>query len=117
MRTQEYLALVRVRDGVLSLTTMLFHDEVRPAKDVDAAAAKAHKPKKKELDGAIAVIESMSADWDPGGHKDTYRKRLLKVIERKRKGQKVELPDTAEEPEPVPDLMAALERTLAASGT
>ena len=48
-----------------------------------------------------------------GGHKDDYRKRLLKVIERKRKGQRIELPETAEEPEPVPDLMAALERTLA----
>src|SRR4051794_10056071 len=34
MRTKEYLAAVRVRDGALALTTMRFHDEVRPAKDV-----------------------------------------------------------------------------------
>src|SRR5436190_21118324 len=43
MRTKEYLAIVRVRDGVLTLTTMLFADEVRPTKDIDAATQKAHK--------------------------------------------------------------------------
>jgi DNA end-binding protein Ku len=112
MRAREYLALVRVRDGVLSLTTLLFPDEIRPVKDIEDASAKKHKPAKKELDGAIAVIESMSADWDPGRHKDRYRERLLRVIERKRKGQSIKLPETDEEPEPVPDLMAALERTI-----
>ena len=112
MRAREYLALVRVRDGVLSLTTLLFHDAIQPIKDIEDASAKKHKPAKKELDGAIAVIESMSADWDPGRHKDRYRQRLLKVIERKRKGQSIKLPETAEEPEPVPDLMAALEQTI-----
>ena len=30
MRAKEYLAIVRARDGVLTLTTMLFADEVRP---------------------------------------------------------------------------------------
>jgi DNA end-binding protein Ku len=113
MRTREYLALVRVRDGVLSLTTMLFHDEIRPPGDVDDASAKKQKPAKKELDGAVELIESMSANWDPGRHKDRYRQRLLKVIERKRKGETITVPDSAEEPEPVPDLMAALERTIA----
>ena len=44
MRAKEYLAIVRERDGALTLTTMLFADEVRPTKDVDAATAKAHKP-------------------------------------------------------------------------
>jgi len=112
MRSREYLALVRAREDVLSLTTMLFHDEIRPPKDVDSASGKQAKPAKKELASAVEVIESMAADWDPGRHKDRYRDRLLKVIERKRKGQTVKLPETAEEPEPVPDLMAALERTI-----
>ena len=34
MRTKEYLVAVRVRDGLLSLTTMLFHDEIRPTKGI-----------------------------------------------------------------------------------
>jgi DNA end-binding protein Ku len=39
LRTKEYLVAVRVRDELLSLTTMRFHDEVRPTKPVPAAAA------------------------------------------------------------------------------
>src|SRR5919198_6266528 len=37
MRTKEYLAAIRVRDDALALTTMLFHDEVRPTKGIPAA--------------------------------------------------------------------------------
>src|SRR3954467_3270307 len=40
MRTKEYLAAVRVREGALSLTTMLFHDEVRPTKPVPTGGKK-----------------------------------------------------------------------------
>src|SRR5579884_1544376 len=34
MRAREYLTIVRVRDGVLTLTTMVFASAVRPTKDV-----------------------------------------------------------------------------------
>ena len=44
MRAKEYLALVRERDGALTLTTMLFADETRSTKDIDAATQKSHKP-------------------------------------------------------------------------
>ena len=38
MRTKEYRAIVRARDGALSLTTMLMHDEVRPTKGIDSGS-------------------------------------------------------------------------------
>jgi len=113
MRTKEYLALVRERGGALTVTTMLFADEVRPTKDVDAATAKAHKPTAKQLNAAVSVIEALAVEWDPDKHKDRYRDRLRKVIDRKRKGATIEIPEPREEPEPAPDLMEALERTLA----
>lgn len=112
MRTKEYLALVRERDGALTLTTMLFADETRPTKDVDAATQKSHKPARKELDAAVAVIEALSEDWDPEKYHDRYRDRLRKVVQRKGKGETITIPDADEAPEPAPDLMAALERTL-----
>ena len=110
MRTKEYLVLVRVRDDRLALTTMRFHDEVRPTKDVDTGG---RKPAKKQLDAAKALVEALSADWDPSNHEDCYRERLLDVIERKRKGRKITVP----EPEraaagPPPDIMAALRESL-----
>ena len=109
MRTKEYLAAVRVRDGALTLTTMLFHDEVRPAKDVPTGGK---KPKKQQLDQAVALIEELSTDWDPESYADCYRERLRRVIESKRKRRKVEVPEQEREPSPVPDLMAALQATL-----
>ncbi len=113
MRAKEHLALVRVRDGVLTLTTMLFHDEVRPHKDVVNGSQKKFAPAKKELDQAVKLIESLGTDWDPAAYKDRYRGRLQKVVEKKRKGQTIEVPDQVDEPKPVPDLMAALEQSLA----
>jgi DNA end-binding protein Ku len=113
MRAKEYLAIVRVRDGALTLTTMLFADEVRATKDVDGATQKSHKPTSKQLTAAVAVIEELSCDWDPEKYKDRYRARLKSVVQRKRKGQTVKAPDAVKQPSPVPDLMAALEQTLA----
>jgi DNA end-binding protein Ku len=112
MRAKEYRALVRERDGALTLTTMLLADEVRPTKDIDAATQKSHKPARKQLDAAVAVIEALSEDWDPGKHKDRYRDRLRKLVKRKRNGETITSPDTTKPAEAVPDLMEALERTL-----
>jgi DNA end-binding protein Ku len=112
LRTKEYLALIRVRGGRLTLTTMLFADEVRPAGKVPAPG-KGGKPSKKELDQALAVIDALSCPWDPSRYEDEYTKRLKRVVKRKQKGQTVKPPEREEEPSPVPDLMAALEKTLA----
>jgi DNA end-binding protein Ku len=110
MRRKEYLAAIRARDGALLLSTMRFADEVRPTKGIAPGGKK--RPAKKQLDHAVAVIEELSVEWDPERYDDCYRERLRKVIERKRKRRKIELPETEREPSPVPDLMEALERTL-----
>jgi len=112
LRTREYLALIRARDGRLVLTTMLWHDEVRPAKDVPTPGKK-DKPSKKEIDGAVALIDALSCPWDPSRYEDRYQKRLKKVVRDKAKGKTIEVPEEEKQPSPVPDLMAALEETLA----
>jgi DNA end-binding protein Ku len=114
MRTKEYLVLIRARDGRLVLTTLLWHDEVRPAKDVPKPT-KRDKPAKKELDGAVALIEALSCDWDPTRYEDSFQKRLRKLIRDKSKGKTIEVPEEEKPPAPVPDLMAALEESLAAA--
>jgi DNA end-binding protein Ku len=110
MRTKEYLVLVRPRGGLLSLTTMLFHDEVRPA---DGIAPGGRKPAKKKVDQAVAVIEALSVDWDPERYTDCYRERLTRVVKAKQEGETVKAPSEPKQPKPAPDLMAALEETLA----
>jgi DNA end-binding protein Ku len=113
MRAKEYLALVRERDGALTLTTMLFADEIRDTKGIDTAQQKTSKPKPAELKAAVAVIEALSCEWDPDSYKDRYRARLKKVVDRKRKGETIKVPDAADEIDAPADLMDALERTLA----
>ena len=109
MRTKEYLVAVRVRDEALALTTMLFHDEVRPTAGVPTGGK---KPAKRALDDAVSIIEELSTDWAPENYTDCYRERLRQVIDRKRKGQAIEAPQAEREPKRVPDLMEALQRTL-----
>jgi DNA end-binding protein Ku len=116
MRAKEHLAIVRARDGALTLTTMRFHDEVRSTKDVPSATGKSTKPSKQELDTAVALIEAMGADWKPDEHEDRYRKRLQKIVNDKRKGKTIEIPDEADDaPGAPPDLMAVLKEALAAA--
>lgn len=114
MRTKEYLVLVRPREGLLSLTTMRFHDEVRPA---DEIAPGGRKPAKEKIDQAVAVIESLAADWEPERYTDCYRERLERIVEQKKKGQRISAPSEPKQPKPAPDLMAALEATLEQIGT
>jgi DNA end-binding protein Ku len=114
MRTKEYLVLVRPRDGLLSLTTMRFHDEVRPT---DGIAPEGRKPAKEKIEQAVAVIESLGTGWDPERYTDCYRQRLEKVVEQKKKGQKVKVPSEPEQPKPAPDLMEALQATLEKMGS
>jgi DNA end-binding protein Ku len=90
---------------------MRFSDEVRPTDGVETPGGK--KPAKKEVDQAVALIEAMGGDFDPSEWKDCHRERLLKIIDQKRKGKKVKAPPKADEPSAVPDLMKALEESLA----
>jgi len=114
MRAKEYLAIVRAHDRALMLSTMLFADEIRPSNDIDAATQKSHKPSAQQLKAAVAVIEELSGDWEPNEWKDRYRRRLQDVVSRKRKGKTIKAPEPRDTtPEESPDLMAALERTLA----
>ena len=110
LRTKEYLVAVRVRDNLLSLTTMLFPDEVRPVKGIGAGA---RKPAKEALEQAVKLIEALGGDFDPKDYKDEHNKRLRKLVKEKEKGGTIEAPEADEEPPPAPDLLEALRQSMA----
>lgn len=115
-RNKEHLAALRPADGVLTLTTMRFADEVVPASELeDVLPAEAPKVPKREVEMAEELIDSLTSDFDPGAYRDEYREQLLAMIERKAAGEEV-VAAPAEEPEATkaPDLMAALEQSIAA---
>ena len=117
LRNKESLAAVRAGDGVLTLATMRFADEVVPVSQLEGLLGDTSdvKPKEREVEMAKALIDSLANDFDPKSYKDEHRDELLKLIERKASGENIVNNET-EEPQPTkaPDLMAALEESLAA---
>ena len=122
---REYLAAVRSLDGVLALHTMRFADELVPGKEIEFDPpsrkpseqeiefdAPSRKPAEKEVEMARKLVDSLHEDYDPGKRTDSYREAVQDMIERKASGKK---PRKAKEkpPEETPDLMAALEASLA----
>jgi DNA end-binding protein Ku len=116
LRNREHLAAMRPMDGVLTLTTMRFADEVVSPRELDGIVPEdGEKPRKQELEMAKQLVASLSANFDPSKYTDEYRDELLSLIERKAKGEKiVESVSEAPKATKAPDLMAALEESLAA---
>jgi DNA end-binding protein Ku len=107
---REYLVGVRAGDQVLLLQTMRFAGELVDADRLDLPTP-SRAPSKQEIDMAGQLVETLHGNFRPGAFKDTYRDRVLALIEQKAKGEDVELPEP-EERETTDDLMAALEASL-----
>jgi DNA end-binding protein Ku len=115
-RNKEHLAALRAGDGVLTLTTMRFADEVVPPSDLDDALPnKQPKVAKREREMAEQLIDSLSTKFDPASYRDEYREQLLALIEQKAEGKEIVAPEVeAPKATKTPDLMAALEESIAA---
>jgi DNA end-binding protein Ku len=116
LRNREHLAAIRSTGGVLAMATMRFADEVVSPDELDGVVPDdVEEPQQRELDMAAALIDQLTTDFEPDRYRDEYREELLATIERKARGEEV-MEAASEEPQPTkaPDLMAALEESLAA---
>jgi DNA end-binding protein Ku len=115
LRTKQQLCALRPAGGVMTMATMLFGDEVVAPDRIDEldAVGEAHATQR-ELKMAEQLIESLSGEFDPTKYRDDYRERVIDLIERKAAGEEIAVQPQAEETSPAPDLMAALEASLAA---
>jgi DNA end-binding protein Ku len=116
IRSKEYLTAIRAAGDVLTMETMLFADELIDPDQIEELPEEDVKATKREVEMAQQLIESLSSEFDPTRYRDEYRERVLDLIERKAEGQEIELQPAPEAPTEVPDLMAALEASLAAAG-
>jgi DNA end-binding protein Ku len=115
IRTKEYLTAIRPAGDVLTMETMLFADELIDPDVLDELPDEDVRATEREVDMARQLIESLSTDFEPSKYRDEYRERVLELIEQKASGQEIEVAPAPEEPAAVPDLMAALEASLAAA--
>src|SRR6266850_1987971 len=117
IKTRQYLAGVKPEDSALVLELMHFADEL-------ADTSELHLPKKvevgkREMNMATALIDSMSAKWNPEKYHDDYREALMEVIEEKVEagGKEIEeKPKKAPKPTKVIDLVSVLQKSLEQTG-
>jgi DNA end-binding protein Ku len=115
IRSKQQLCALRPTGEVLTLTTMLFGDEVLPPDRLDELESVTEaEATPRELAMAEQLISTLSSDFEPEKYHDEYRERVLELIEAKASGETIAAPAPEEEPAAAPDLMAALEASLAA---
>jgi DNA end-binding protein Ku len=117
LRSKEQLVAIRPhRDGnLLMMETMIFADEVVPPDDLDGLPDKQElNASERELKMAQQLIESLASEFEPERYHDEYREKVLELIEAKAQGEEIAVQPEAPKAERVPDLMAALEASLAA---
>jgi DNA end-binding protein Ku len=117
MHAKEHLVSIRPRGKTLTLTTVRFAEEVRDRAEIAEAVAAGAEPSAEQIDGAVAIIAELEVPFESSRYRDEHRAHLQRIIKRKARGQKIEAPKAAVEPEPVtasaPDLMGALKESLA----
>jgi DNA end-binding protein Ku len=117
LRSKQQLCALRPTGEALTLSTMLFGDEVLSPDRLDELdSVNEAEASERELTMAQQLIDSLSSDFEPDKYHDEYRERVLDLIERKAAGEEIAIQPQAEEPAAAPDLMAALEASLAAVG-
>jgi DNA end-binding protein Ku len=116
LRRREALATLRVREGVLTLETMLWPDEIR--KPDFGFLDESVEVRPQEMSMAASLVESLSGDFDPAEFSDQYRAAVESVVEAKIEGRDlVPAPDTVESATSgrVVDLVAALQASIDAA--
>jgi DNA end-binding protein Ku len=115
IRSKQQLCALRPTGDVLTLTTMLWGDEVlSPDRLDEIGEIEEAQATDRELKMAEQLIASLSTDFAPDKFRDEYRDQVLQLIERKAAGEEIAVQPQAEEEAAAPDLMAALEASLAA---
>jgi DNA end-binding protein Ku len=111
LRTREQLVALGAHDQALRLYTMRFADQLVSSSDLDIPKL-SRKPTERELDMAERLVDSLAQTWEPERFEDRHRQAVMALIEQKAAGEELQVPDVPE-PEETPDLIAALEASLA----
>ncbi len=110
IRSRESLAALRVSGGTLVMSTMHYPDEIRQAGVLPEMNYQVTLHDN-EVKMAVNLINNLSAEFRPEKYTDTYRQKLMEVIQSKITGEAVEIPVRPETGKVV-DLMEALRASI-----
>lgn len=110
IRTRMTMAVLRVRDGVIVMQTMLWPDEIR---NPDFALVDDVQATEQEMSMAKLLIDQLSGDYDPADYEDDYATAVKALVAAKVAGGEVQAAATeAEDTGEVVDLLAALAKSV-----
>lgn len=112
MRKREYVGLLRAERGYLMLITARRADEVVPASEIEPPTGRKADPK--ELAMARQLVEALEDRFDPAEYRDEYRDRVLELIEKKARGEEIEI-RRPERKAPARSLASALKASIEAA--
>src|SRR6476469_5271074 len=104
------------RSGLSAIATYVHHDRENLAclRVRDGIVPSATKVDSKQLKMAEDLIGAYTSDFEPERYKDTYRERLLAIVDQKREGKTTKPPEPEAGPS-APDLLTALTASLDAA--
>ncbi|MEN3121287.1 MULTISPECIES: Ku protein [Janibacter] len=110
IRTRMTMAVLRVREGVIVMQTMLWPDEIRAA---DFADIEDQDLSEREMSMARMLIDELAGDYDPDEYEDDYAQAVEALVRAKVEGGEVQaVEEDEEESGEVVDLLAALARSV-----
>jgi DNA end-binding protein Ku len=113
IRQRSTMAVLRVRDDVIVLQTLLWPDEIRKPDFGSLDGDEQARPQ--ELAMAASLVESLSGDYDPDEFDDEYRDEMERLVDSKLSGgatAPVPQPRETEGTGEVVDLLSALQRSV-----
>ena len=110
IQKREYLAAVKPDGLFLILELMHFAHEVLEPESLHSPSDKAVSPQ--ELKMATALIDAMTAEWDPTKYKDQYQNALMQLIEEKAQKRVPRPPGRTRVQPNVIDMVAVLQQSL-----
>ena len=115
LRTKQSLCAVRPYGKLLTLSTMLYADEINSQSEIEGVPKEEAKPKGRELQMAEQLVESLAARFQPEKYKDEYREKVLALIKAKAEGREIKVAARERPPAKVVNLMDALKASLSAA--
>lgn len=112
IRNRTSIAVLRVKDDVIVLQTMMWPDEIRtPDFSVDTGEVKAA-----EVKMANMLVETLAGDFEPAEFEDDYAGAVQALVKAKVEGGDVQrTPTSTKSSGEVVDLLAALQRSVDAA--
>ena len=112
MHQREYTALIRVRDGGLTLHTTYYQNEINSVEGYGDVSNAKLSPQEIKL--ADQLVEALAAPFKPEDYRDDFQERLRELVEAKMHGRQV-APAAGAKRAPVIDIMQALKKSLETS--